>query len=289
MFHGEGVSNLTADGILDHRRRAILLTQNFLRTVAALQQSVNREIGGFIDLRLDGSFDRNTYAIGGHRSMVAEDFEDFEINYHTHPTRPAVRYDMPSLSDIIATIQHPEWQVNIVFAHDAIYTIYVTIEARRDLDRTVNGVTTAMRTHKFGRLDHKSVLTIFDKLESYGVFVIRHSAISVDDELNHDTIDNWPTQLELYIEPTEPDTITLSRLRTPRVQYNKLEKGLLRMFSSDFDVDEETHDQIMTIAEDINDMDSPTAGEINSVIAKYFNTDEDYGTRIYKALSKLLG
>jgi hypothetical protein len=204
---------LTIDDLpTDSARKIYHLKPDFLRTMAGLLVSIDREIGGLIDLKQNGDFDRNIYSIGGKSSINMADFDDYEISYHTHPIDPNRYYNIPSHDDILNTVWRSNkglFQIDIVFAYDGIYVTYIFGKPKLSIKQLSelyieHGIISAIS------LQDPSVLDVFNSLTKYGVYILRYSTATGKPSIN--PIDNWPTQLPLYINPTEPNINLTTRV-----------------------------------------------------------------------------
>lgn len=207
------------DLTFDPKRKIIYLESPFLRTLAGIMLNSDREIGGAVDLKLDGAFDRNIYGIGGYGSVALDDFVDFEIGYHTHPYMSSRCYNLPSQSDIRAAMGYMlkhEQQVHLVFTHDAIYAIYTNPVAKVLSLNKINQIYNRHGIVSEESLCKDSVLSVFKELADNGVYIQRHSNGKKQPSLN--PIDSWPDRIPIYVNPQEPN-IALPRLIEPRDIY----------------------------------------------------------------------
>lgn len=217
----EPVKVLTIDDLPRNPDRKIYYLQsNFLKTMAGLLMSTEYELGGMIDLKSNGDFDRNIYTMGGITSVTISDFDDYEIIYHSHPFHPSVYYNIPSHDDIMYTIWRSSkglFQIDIVFAFDAIYITYISGKPKLSIERLrelyiEHGITRENNTLIIESLRDPSILNLFNSLASYGVYILRYSTVIGKPSSN--PMENWPEQIPLYINPTEPNI----HLKT-RVEY----------------------------------------------------------------------
>jgi len=105
-------------------------------------------------------------------------------------------------------------QVDLVFTLDAVYVIYVAPGTPLGLDRKIKAI-----YQKYARM-HKNffqnpvILKIFDETAQLGIHVIRYSTTTGDPSRN--ILDNWPLSIPIYIDPKEPLTTKLGRIKGSR-------------------------------------------------------------------------
>lgn len=204
----------------DPARRIVYLDNEFLKTLAGMMFNTGNEIGGFIDIKRDGSFDRNIYAIGGNNGIHMTDFDDFEIIYHTHPYSPEVKFSPPSPSDILIafnrlTSSSSPAQLDIVFTHTGVYVIYIVGKPPISIEylNTLYMKYGLMGGKTINSLQNDKFMTMFNELASLGIYVLFYS-ISNKQLVN--PIDSWPERIPLYINPQEPMELVLQRSQLTR-------------------------------------------------------------------------
>lgn len=192
-------------------RKIYYLQPNFIKTMAGLLMSTDHELGGMIDLKTNGDFDRNIYSIGGRTSVDIGDFVDYEIIYHSHPFHPSAYYNIPSHDDIMYTIWRSSkglFQIDIVFAFDGIYVTYISGKPKLSIERLrelyiEHGIMGENNNLLIESLRDPSILNLFNSLALYGVYVLRYS--NVIGKPSSNPMENWPKQIPLYINPSEPN------------------------------------------------------------------------------------
>jgi hypothetical protein len=226
------------DVILDYdpTRRVVYLSGELLKDFSNMVKS-NVEHGGFIDFNKTGNVDRTLFGLGLDGEINIKDVMDFEVQFHTHPVGRTIMgmYEIPSPDDVgvsMYRVRGPRprtalpksGQVHIVFAPDAVYTIYA-------LDTDMKGLA---RLGVFNDPSEKrDVLDIYKKFKravkeleknpdgiglsidavneyielcrQYGVYIHRHAKFDSLVVIDHDEpINNWPKKIPLYLDPQEP-------------------------------------------------------------------------------------
>ena len=192
-------------------RKIIFLEGEILNTLSSMVLS-KVEHGGIIDVKLSGEFERAVFALGKSATINISDLTDFEISYHTHPFRTDARgktyYDVPSIMDAqvaYANKYRENAQVHLVFAYDAIYSIYCNTGSTKSLIHTLfNEDSVVIFNSNIGTINKYIKL-----LKTYKVYVFRHSLrddpVSVlNPDHNPATNGNWPKRVPLYLNPQEP-------------------------------------------------------------------------------------
>jgi len=259
----------------DPTRRVVYLSGELLKDFSNMVKS-KVEHGGFIDFNKTGNVDRTLFGLGQEASGSAEDrlainisdVSDFEVQFHTHPVGRTIGwgkkgsrfppgysgiFERPSENDVTATMigvrgprprdsVHKAAQVDIVFAPDAVYTMYALdtdmkglarvgvmkdpSEAKALADTIKNFLRSADElTQKTGNYlgIGGSIETVNEYIKlcrKYGVYIHRHSKFDSLLDMDHDEpINNWPEKIPLYLDPQEPViNITKRGVRQPKQQ-----------------------------------------------------------------------
>jgi hypothetical protein len=195
----------------DPTRKIYYLQPDFLKTMAGLLTSTDYELGGMIDLKSNGDFDRNIYSIGGKTSVDISDFDDYEISYHSHPFHPSVYYNIPSHDDIMHAVWRSSkglFQIDILFTFDGIYVTYISGKPKLSIERIrelyiEHGIMGENNNLLIESMRDPSILNLFNSLAPYGVYILRYSTVVGKPSSN--PMENWPEQIPIYINPTEPN------------------------------------------------------------------------------------
>jgi len=212
----------------DRHRRTVYLDRKFLEVISTLMHTYNRlygevEIGGAIDLKLDGGIDRILHAMGGTHGIDLSDMTDLEIVWHTHPVMTKRRFNIPSPSDIMIAVNRTQRaprakagaaaQLELVFTLDAVYAIYIFPPAFGGSKITPGAILRIYNKYinDEGAFQNPRILKVFDDLTAMGVYVIRYS-VTPTRAPSPLALSNWPNKVPLFVDPKEPATIALGRI-----------------------------------------------------------------------------
>ena len=227
-------SNISEYNILKQRGE-IRLNSYFLETMAhILASSAKREIGGLIDIDRSRAVERSLFKYGQQASIGVEDLMDFEIMYHTHPFRRRYAVELPSGADIEIALRRAvninrTWGkknviVDLIFAPDAIYTLYTNIDYTNinyggSLYNTIISEVRQTNRSPFYGLTLASFKKLQTVCSKHGIYIQRHTRnLQIYNNTNTDNnasniIKRWPKELSLYLTPSEP-------LRAQKLYFN---------------------------------------------------------------------
>lgn len=213
-------------------RDRILLSQRLLKNMAYLLSSSDVEIGGMIDIDMELQFERNVFHMGGTDVVSMVDYYDFEIVYHTHPFRKPWIKEIPSLADLNWAHAHalihenskwgdvPRNIVNLVFAPDAIYAIYVIHNNGGDHNIKAHPALRAIYNDRSDRTKGRKFEQLQQVLPSIGMVLYRYTRTPQETVFNNnpeDILSRWPESLEVYITPVEPFPLSKTQHRKSNV------------------------------------------------------------------------